>query len=257
MSDQSLVNFAAYGSAPATGAFATYSTGASPNSVDEPTEVDEIVIYPGGGGYDGRYDYLYGGGGGGSGGGGGGSGGPTLGQQAAAFASQHLSTNLDLNDANNRAWYEQAHKALAALFIKATLNPNAFIDGPGAKNMTGAQVLASLESLFINLTSSVVGGNGALTHPNASYTSAYIEIGVPQMGGHETQFGADKTVGRNWVIFHEIGHATSVGLSYAQSGAADVEAFTNTLGASLAGFAGEPYPALTSLSGQLGGWLPF
>lgn len=228
--------------------------GATINGGEEPpgdgNEVSEVIVTGLGKGYDGRYDNLFGAGGGG--GGSGGSGGQTLGSQANDFATAKITTDLDMSDPNNRAWYEQMHEALAKLYMKAVLQPGAFIDGPGNMNMSGSQVLQSLQNLTVNLTSNYVQF-GAYMQAAPGYGSGVINLGVPQLNGHRDQFG-DPELGRNYVIFHELAHGSVAGLEYASIGGLNQEAFANSLGYSMAGFVGESYPAINSDIGS-SGWL--
>lgn len=65
--------------------------------------------------------------------------------EASAWASNHINSELNLSDPAHLAWYIQTHTILANIYFMASKYPNAVIDGPNARNFPAHELLNMLE----------------------------------------------------------------------------------------------------------------
>lgn len=199
-------------------------------------------------------------------GGGGGSYG-TVGTAAINFANSHITIDpgLNQNDPNVRDTIDTARETLADLYYAAmTLSQqgsgNSFVSMDGTI-VTASQYLSDLSRVSINITSSVVGVRGAQTVPSGldpSSATFRIDINPTQifLGGFTS-----REENLNFIIFHELGHATPNALAFnvangyglnSTGNVGKIEAYANTFGMFLAGSVYYDYPEANELTGSYG-----
>ena len=192
---------------------------------------------------------------------------PALVQQAQIYSLAHIHSNLDLSNPNDRYWYDHVRQDLESLYVSARSQPTAQIIGPMGEVVSGSHIVSDLSRIKVTLTDAPVDNN-AVTIPsswNPSSARFNIYMSVPSLTQYQAAFGSPG-VGVNYVLFHELGHASGTSLSYGATqgyragstptaaGRVNIEAYANTMGGALAAFAGVSYPTdaqLTNFNGTL------
>ena len=150
--------------------------------------------------------------GGGGGGGTGGTGGTTSGYvtpgvsaAANAFANAHVHNNG--TTANDQQEYQKAHDDLAKLYDWAQQNPNTSVYIGNGEYITGSQLSADLANITINITDGYAGSTGAQTDFNGSTATISINPNNSTVETYNDPSNFNGT-GADYVVFHELGHAT-------------------------------------------------
>lgn len=179
---------------------------------------------------------------------------------AAMFADRivKVDPNLDLNDPNVQKAISTVKNIVADLWYAATKQAGqqgpdsefVKIDGHPIGALAYKDALAKVE---FNITAATVGATGAQTIPSSltpGSATFRIDINPSQIASYQTAFTTPQE-GLNYVVYHELGHATADALGFAVSqgygsgGAVNsglIEAYANTLGAHLAGSVYFDYP---------------
>ena len=204
---------------------------------------------------------------------------------ASAYASKHISSDLDLNDPHSLMIYTTERENLQHTYMQALDNPNAPVSEAFGASVTGTQLQSFLDRYTITLTNTPASSDplAATTNPDGTtrYAPAYsqpnyvantystvVHTDAADFDQYAAKLGS-LGLAINYEEFHEAGHMMPDALAYdisiythdqvangqlvvTPAEQVQIEQYANTAGAGLAAFTQTPYPTDAQLGDFFG-----